>query len=110
MSANRAIRRLAKRIQELKDENAQLLYDLEEYGYQAWAAEERSCAERMRAEREMRTLQEETRRVREEAESRGYDQQRIVRDLERAQDWKRITGHDPFDDVGRCIRKLRRLG
>ena len=61
------------------------------------------------ANREYKRLQADACQKDEEANNRQYCRERIVQDLERAIDWKRITGRDPFNDIERCTQKLRRL-
>ena len=113
MSANKALRRLHRRILSLREEvdNLQCLLNDSDEARQSderHASEER-WAIQQRAEREHRCLEENARRDREKAQSRAYARDSVVRDLERAVDWKRITGRDPFGDIDRCTQKLRRM-
>ena len=113
MSANKAIRRLHRRIVSLREEidNLQaLLNDADEVRqFDERLASEHIWVVKQEAEREQRRLQHLAEDERSAALSRQYERDRIVRDLERAVDWKRVTGRDPFGDIERCTQKLRRM-
>lgn len=113
MSANKALRRLNGRIVSLKEEidNLQCLLDDSDATRQTderHASEERWALQR-RAEREHDRLRQIADEERSAAQSRKWEQDRVVRDLERAVDWKRITGRDTFGDIERCTARLRRM-
>ncbi len=113
MSANKAIRRLNRRIQELKatvlglqqqiDWNENQNAETEHY------ANVRLHEVKESARREYIRIEEDARHDREAAETREWERRLIARNLERAVDWQRITGRDPFGDIERCIRRLARF-
>lgn len=103
MSANKAIRRLVKRIEELKDvitdreaDIDQLEYDLNSAQEQAYYVEQSACREKTR-------LRNELNRERSECDSRRWERESIVKDIERCRDWGDSYG------VERGLSKLRRM-
>jgi len=113
MSANKALRRLHKRIISLREEiiNLQCLLNDSDEARQAdeRQASERIWAVRREAEQKQRRLQHIADDERSAAQSRKGEYDRVARDLERAVSWKQVTGRDPFGDIERCTQKLRRM-
>ena len=113
MNVKNTLRRFHRRIFSLRAEIDNLRQQLNERD-EEMQNEERRASEKIwaisqEANREHRRLQDDARGEREEALRRQYERDRLTRDLERAVDWKRITGRDPFGDIERCTRQLRRL-
>ena len=113
MNVKNTLRRLHRRIFSLREEIDNLQQQLnerdEEMQNDERRASEKIWAISQAANREHRRLQEDARREREEALRRQYERDRLTRDLERAVDWKRLTGIDSFGDIERCMQKLRRM-
>ena len=113
MNAKNTLRRLRRCIFSLREEIDNLRQQLNERDEEMQNDERRASEEiwaiSQAANREHRRLQDDARREREEALRRQYERDRITRDLERAVDWKRITGIDSFGDIERCTQKLRRM-
>lgn len=105
MSANKALRRLAARIKELKAE----ICELESQAYDATDFyTSQIYSERAESNRRMQRAEEDARRDREEATNRDYERQRVARELDQAVTWARITGGDRFGEIDRLTRKLSR--
>jgi len=87
MAANKAIRRLARRINELKEENLELSGEIEVLNCQISEMGEMAH----RREGKLRCSLENERREREEDESRSryreYDRRDAVKELEKAREW-----------------------
>ena len=113
MNAKNTLRRLRRRIFSLRAELDNLQQQLnerdEEMQNDERRASEKIWAISQEANREHRRLQDDARGEREEALRRQYERDIITRDLERAVDWKRLTGIDSFGDIERCMQKLRRM-
>ena len=113
MNVKNTLRRLRRRIISLREEIDNLRQQLddrdEEIRNEERRASEEIWATKKEADREYRRLQNDARHEREAAESREWERQRIVKDLERAVDWKNVTGRDPFGDIERCTQRLRRF-
>ena len=113
MNVKNTLRRLRRSIFSLREEIDNLRQQLddqdEEMRNNERYASEKIWAVEQDAKREQNRLQHIADDERSAAQSRKWEYERVARDLERAVDWKNVTGRDPFRDIERCTQKLRRI-
>ncbi len=103
MAGNKALRRLLKRIETLKLEIDDLQNVISELNDSVSYSQSHSYENESRANRRIKEAEYEREQIEQEARNKEYDRQRIVRELERARDWRDSWG------VERAIGKLKRL-
>ena len=103
MAANKALRRLLKRIETLKSEIDDLQNEMSGLNESVSYARSNVYEIESRANQRIREAEYKRQASEEDARNRRYDRQRIVRELERARDWRDSWG------IERAMDKLKRL-
>jgi len=103
MAANKALRRLLKRIETLKSEIDGLQNEMSGLNDSVSYAQSNSYEIENKANRRIKNAEYEREQIEQTARYREYDRQRIVRELERARDWRDSWG------IERAMNKLKRL-
>ncbi len=103
MAANKALRRLLKRIETLKLEIDDFQNEISGLNESVHYAHSNAYENEGRANRRIKNAEYEKEQIEQTARYKEYDRQRIVRDLERARDWRDSWG------VERAINKLKHL-
>ena len=103
MAANKALRRLLKRIEGLELEINDLQNKISGLNDSVSYAQSNSYEIESRANRRIKNAEYEREQIEQTARYRRYDRQRIVRELERARDWRDSWGTE------RAMDKLKRL-
>ena len=103
MASNKALRRLLKRIESLKLEIDDLRNEISGLNDSVSYARSNSYEIENRSNRRIKNAEYEREQIEQAAQYKEYDRQRIVRELERARDWRDSWG------IERAMDKLKRL-